>query len=275
MKLRLERADNSIATTHWRPIQRVTLDDERISLLQLRDHLSEKALTPIDVEDPYLKGQTIKKHVIDRDSLAIMHTSMVDLARGDAPQLAPFSLIGAHCKIDPSVAVGSFTELQPRVQLNEQVAIGDRSVLLKGAIGDVSTRIGSMVFVGQDVRLGKNSEVATGTVLEKRASIGRRTSLGLQSRIHRGVTLGANVFVDASAEIGRFVHVHRDVAIGEGARIGHYAVIGRGALIGAESMVGDMSVLEPTAWIRAGEVVDLAPARFSWREFYTSMQPDA
>jgi sugar O-acyltransferase (sialic acid O-acetyltransferase NeuD family) len=97
--------------------------------------------------------------------------------------------------------------VSPDAVVNEQVALGDGTVVFDGAVVNSGTETGracivnSNATVEHDCRLGDNVHVAPGATVCGGVSIGRDCMVGAGATIIQGVTVGSGCLVGAGAVV--------------------------------------------------------------------------
>jgi sugar O-acyltransferase (sialic acid O-acetyltransferase NeuD family) len=95
--------------------------------------------------------------------------------------------------------------VSPHAVVNEQVALGDGTVVFDGAVVNSGTQTGRACIVNtnstveHDCRLGDNVHVASGATVCGGVSIGRHSLIGAGATIIQGVTVSAGCLVGAGA----------------------------------------------------------------------------
>lgn len=96
-----------------------------------------------------------------------------------------------------------------RVVIGDYVEIGVQGSIARGSGGNTQiedhVKMDAMVYVGHDVWIGKNVEIAAGCVLGGFAQIGENSFLGLNSEIRNRISIGRHVTVGMGACIRAFV----------------------------------------------------------------------
>gem|GEM_PF-7101303 len=88
-------------------------------------------------------------------------------------------IVGAFCKILSGTKVGSHCRIDSHVILNNDVEIGDNSIIYAG------TNVDNNVMIGKRVIIGKNCIVGSNTVIEDNVTIGNYLRIGSNQYIKK------------------------------------------------------------------------------------------
>ena len=127
--------------------------------------------------------------------------------------------IGNGCIIQPGVTMGAdgfaferhpngdlerFPHLRG-VRIGNNVEICANTNIARGSLSDTvigeGTRVDALVQIAHNVKIGKNSEITTGTIIGGSTSIGDMTWTGLNSTLKDNIKVGNNVLVGAGAAV--------------------------------------------------------------------------
>ena len=127
--------------------------------------------------------------------------------------------IGNGCIIQPCVTMGAdgfaferhpngdlerFPHLRG-VRIGNNVEICANTNIARGSLSDTTigegTKVDALVQIAHNVKIGKNSEITTGTIIGGGTSIGDMTWTGLNSTLKDNIKVGNNVLVGAGAAV--------------------------------------------------------------------------
>ena len=127
--------------------------------------------------------------------------------------------IGSGCIIQPCVTMGAdgfaferhpngdlerFPHLRG-VRIGNNVEICANTNIARGSLSDTTigegTKVDALVQIAHNVKIGKNSEITTGTIIGGSTSIGDMTWTGLNSTLKDNIKVGNNVLVGAGAAV--------------------------------------------------------------------------
>jgi UDP-3-O-[3-hydroxymyristoyl] glucosamine N-acyltransferase len=206
---------------------------------------------PAGVHPSAIIGQGVQLH----PTASIGPLAVID----DGASIGAHAVIGPHCHIGAGAQVGAATRMTSRVTFSEACRIGERGLLLAGAVigadgfgfaADRGTwvrveQLGS-VQIGDDVEIGANTCVDRGalddTVIEDGAKLDNHIQIG------HNVRIGAHTAMAGCS------------AVAGSARIGRHCTIG-----GAASILGHLSIADYTQ-ITSNTVVSrsiLKPGQYS------------
>ena len=127
--------------------------------------------------------------------------------------------IGSGCIIQPSVTMGAdgfAFERHPNgdlerfphirgVRIGNNVEVCANTNIARGSLSDTvigeNTKVDALVQIAHNVKIGKNSEITTGTIIGGSTSIGDMTWTGLNSTLKDNIKVGNNVLVGAGAAV--------------------------------------------------------------------------
>jgi UDP-3-O-[3-hydroxymyristoyl] glucosamine N-acyltransferase len=168
---------------------------------------------------------------------------------GERVRLGPRSVVGPGCVILDDVEIGADVQLHPRVVIYPRTQIGDRSMLLAGAVigapgfGQARDEAGHSVRVphlgsvrlGQDVEVGANSTVDRATFsvteLQDRVKLDNLVQVGHNVRIGPDSLIAAQCGLAGSSDLGA------GVMFGGHSGVIEHTKIGDGAIVAAKSVV--------------------------------------
>lgn len=135
-------------------------------------------------------------------------------------------------KSEPSKISASASIHSTAVVANENVTIGE------------NVEIGPHVTILQDVHIGANSKIYSGTVLGT-AFIHKRTSYGLDKCFHDGkLIIGENVEIHTNCSVDKGNTLNGDTIIGNNTKVSHLCYIAHSSVIGSNCLLhGNLSVL--------------------------------
>ena len=121
--------------------------------------------------------------------------------------------IGSGCIIQPCVTMGAdgfAFERHPNgdlerfphirgVRIGNNVEVCANTNIARGSLSDTvigeGTKVDALVQIAHNVKIGKNSEITTGTIIGGYTSIGDMTWTGLNSTLKDNIKVGNNVLV--------------------------------------------------------------------------------
>ncbi|MGM0568562.1 MAG: UDP-3-O-(3-hydroxymyristoyl)glucosamine N-acyltransferase [Elusimicrobiota bacterium] len=191
-----------------------------------------------------------------------------------AVKMAARELLGK--RKHPVKGISSKSSISPGAEISGQGAVGDYSVVEKGAFIDRVTLIYPSVYIGQEVSIGKNCIIYPGVKINSGVKIGDEVI------IHSGAVIGSDGFgytmkdkhyyktlqrgavkIEDRVEIGANTTIDRgavqDTLIGEGTKIdnlvqiGHNVKIGKNCIIVSQAGIAGSTVLEDGV-VLAGQV---------------------
>ena len=127
--------------------------------------------------------------------------------------------IGSGCIIQPCVTMGAdgfAFERHPNgdlerfphirgVRIGNNVEVCANTNIARGSLSDTvigeGTKVDALVQIAHNVKIGKNSEITTGTIIGGSTSIGDMTWTGLNSTLKDNIKVGNNVLVGAGAAV--------------------------------------------------------------------------
>ena len=127
--------------------------------------------------------------------------------------------IGNGCIIQPGVTMGAdgfAFERHPNgdlerfphirgVRIGNNVEVCANTNIARGSLSDTvigeGTKVDALVQIAHNVKIGKNSEITTGTIIGGSTSIGDMTWTGLNSTLKDNIKVGNNVLVGAGAAV--------------------------------------------------------------------------
>lgn len=127
--------------------------------------------------------------------------------------------IGSGCIIQPCVTMGAdgfAFERHPNgdlerfphirgVRIGNNVEVCANTNIACGSLSDTvigeGTKVDALVQIAHNVKIGKNSEITTGTIIGGSTSIGDMTWTGLNSTLKDNIKVGNNVLVGAGAAV--------------------------------------------------------------------------
>ena len=127
--------------------------------------------------------------------------------------------IGSGCIIQPGVTMGAdgfAFERHPNgelerfphirgVKIGNNVEICANTNIARGSLTDTvigdNSKVDALVQIAHNVRIGKNSEICTGTIIGGSTSIGDMTWTGLNSTLKDNIKVGNNVLIGAGAAV--------------------------------------------------------------------------
>jgi UDP-3-O-[3-hydroxymyristoyl] glucosamine N-acyltransferase len=127
--------------------------------------------------------------------------------------------IGSGCIIQPCVTMGAdgfaferhpngdlerFPHLRG-VRIGNNVEVCANTNIARGSLSDTiigdGTKVDALVQIAHNVKIGKNSEITTGTIIGGSTSIGDMTWTGLNSTLKDNIKVGNNVLIAAGAAV--------------------------------------------------------------------------
>jgi UDP-3-O-[3-hydroxymyristoyl] glucosamine N-acyltransferase LpxD len=91
------------------------------------------------------------------------------------------------------------------VKIGNNVEICANTNIARGSLSDTvigdNTKVDALVQIAHNVRIGKNSEICTGTIIGGSTSIGDMTWTGLNSTLKDNIKIGNNVLIGAGAAV--------------------------------------------------------------------------
>jgi bifunctional UDP-N-acetylglucosamine pyrophosphorylase / glucosamine-1-phosphate N-acetyltransferase len=177
-------------------------------------------------------------------------TDVIGLMVGDG------LMVGAVVSEDSDIVEG----VNDRRQLAYLAGIIRTRILDKLMLDGVSVVDPSSTYIDSDVRIGKDTTVYPGSVIEKGTTIGEECTIGpntrlVNVRIGSGVSVLYSNLVDSTigdgTKIGPFANIRPGCRIGKDVKVGDFveaknAVIGDGVSMAHLSYVGDAEVGERT-----------------------------
>jgi UDP-2-acetamido-3-amino-2,3-dideoxy-glucuronate N-acetyltransferase len=172
--------------------------------------------------------------------------------------VAPGTVIGAGCVIEPHAVLGKVPRLAGRSAPElPPLVIGDNVTICAGAVLYAGARIGDGAIVGDQAQV------------RERTTIGERSVIGRGAGIDNDVTIGARVKIQSQVYVTAFSIVEDDVFIGPCAMTTNDDTMGRhgpeyalrGAMLRRACRIGGGAVLTPgvevgeEAFVAAGAVV--------------------
>jgi UDP-3-O-[3-hydroxymyristoyl] glucosamine N-acyltransferase len=168
---------------------------------------------------------------------------------GDGARIGARAVIYPHAVIGPGALIGDDCVLHARVSIRERVELGNRVVVLDGAVigsdgfGFAKDALGEHLKIPQaadiviedDVEIGANSTVDRPAVGETRISKG--TKIDNLVHIAHGVQIGRRVLLAAQVGIAGSTVVEDDVMMGGQVGVTGHVRIGKGAMFSAKSGV--------------------------------------
>ena len=171
----------------------------------------------------------------------------------------PFSVIGSGTRIidgasiEGPIQIGEDARIRARAFIGDQTIIGenfrigeDSNIAFGSQILDNVT-IGKRVAIAFESDIGENTRIASDTIIGNSFVAGSDVIVRRNSAIGDGVSLGNSVTIGSATAIGHDVRVSSEVIVGKGSTIGASAVIESGAIVRAGSSVpGGFTVLANT-----------------------------
>jgi UDP-3-O-[3-hydroxymyristoyl] glucosamine N-acyltransferase len=127
--------------------------------------------------------------------------------------------IGSGCIVQPCVTMGAdgfaferhpngdlerFPHLRG-VRIGNNVEVCANTNIARGSLSDTiigdGTKVDALVQIAHNVKIGKNSEITTGTIIGGSTSIGDMTWTGLNSTLKDNIKVGNNVLIGAGAAV--------------------------------------------------------------------------
>jgi UDP-3-O-[3-hydroxymyristoyl] glucosamine N-acyltransferase LpxD len=127
--------------------------------------------------------------------------------------------IGNGCIIQPGVTMGAdgfaferhpngdlerFPHLKG-VRIGNNVEVCANTNIARGSLSDTTigdgTKVDALVQIAHNVKIGKNTEITTGTIIGGSTSIGNMTWTGLNSTLKDNIKVGNNVLIGAGAAV--------------------------------------------------------------------------
>lgn len=148
--------------------------------------------------------------------------------------------------------------INSRVQLAEAEKIMRLNILRQLMIDGVTVIDPQNTYIDRDIRIGCDTVIYPGTVIEGNCSIGENCCLGPYSRL-KDVTIGSNVTVQNSVvvessigngvTVGPFAYIRPGTVLGDNVKVGDFveikkSVIGKGSKVPHLSYVGDAQIGE-------------------------------
>jgi UDP-3-O-[3-hydroxymyristoyl] glucosamine N-acyltransferase len=191
---------------------------------------------------------------------------------GDGAKIGARAIIYPHAVIGPGAAIGDDCILHARVSIRERVQLGNRVVILDGAVigsdgfGFAKDPEGEHLKIPQladiviedDVEIGANSTVDRPAVGETR--IRKGTKIDNLVHIAHGVQIGRRVLLAAQVGIAGSTVVEDDVMMGGQVGVTGHVHIGKGAMFSAKTGVSGN--------VDAGVLMSGSPAllNIKWRK---------
>jgi len=179
--------------------------------------------------------------------------------------IAPGTVIGRDCRIEPFAVLGKVPQLAGRRPRElPPLVVGDGVTICAGAVLYAGTTIGDGVIVGDQAQV------------RERTVVGERTVIGRGAGVDNDVTIGARVKLQSQVYVTAFSTVEDDVFMGPCAMTTNDDTMGRhgperplrGATLRRACRIGGGAVLVPgvevgeEAFVAAGAVVTRdVPAR--------------
>ena len=179
--------------------------------------------------------------------------------------IAPGTVVGAGCVIEPFAVLGKVPQLAGRPPSDlPPLVIGDGVTICAGAVIYAGTTIGDGCIVGDQAQV------------RERTTVGKRTVIGRGAGIDNDVTIGSNVAIQSQVYLTAFSTVEDLVFVGPCAMTTNDDTMGRhgperplrGATLRRACRIGGGAVLTPgvevgeEAFVAAGAVVTRdVPAR--------------
>jgi UDP-3-O-[3-hydroxymyristoyl] glucosamine N-acyltransferase len=218
------------------PKYRKFLAETNASAVILSEEMAEKCpCAALIVKNPYL-AYAMTATLFDNKPVA-------------KPGIHPTAIIGEHCEIDNSVAIG------PNVVIGDYVKIGKNTVIQPGCIINHDVEIGANCWLWPNVTIYHGTRIGARTIIHSGAVIG---SDGFGFAFHQGqyhkipqigivrigddVEIGANTTIDRGALgdtiIGNGVKLDNQIQIGHNVEIGDHTVIAAGTGVAGSTKVG-------------------------------------
>lgn len=253
-----------------------------------RDTLPRASFAILRTENPYYAfAQALRLFVQPSHPAAgIDRLSAIapDAAIGSGASIGPLAVIGAgatigaraiiypHVVVGPRAVIGDDCILHAGVSIREGVRLGDRVVVLDGAVvgsdgfgfakdpGGEHLKIpqAASIVIEDDVEIGANSTIDRPAVGETR--IGKGTKIDNLVHIAHGVQVGRRVLLAAQVGIAGSTIVEDDVMMGGQVGVTGHVHIGKGAMFSAKTGVSGN--------VEAGVLMSGSPAltNLEWRK---------
>jgi len=194
-----------------------------------------------------------KKPLIRTDNPSLAFTKVVELVAPNHiahPQgIHPTAVIGKSSKLGSNVAIG------PYVIIEEEVKIGDNTIIYGGCYIGHHTQVGSSCLIYPNVSIRERIQVGNRVIIHSGAVIGSdgfgfATVKGVQKKIPQigtvaiedDVEIGANVTIDR-ARFDKTI-IGRGTKIDNLVQIAHNVVIGQNCIIVAQAGISGSTTLD-------------------------------
>lgn len=171
------------------------------------------------------------------------------------PGIHPTAIIGNHCDIDPSVAVGAHCVIGDHVKLAANVVINAGCVIGERSELGESSCLHANVTLYHNVHMGKRVTIASGTVVgsdgfgiaknkgvwHKVPQLGRvviqdDVEIGANCAIDRGAI--GDTIIEKGAKLDNLIQIGHNVRIGENTALAAFVGVSGSTEIGKNGLVG-------------------------------------
>lgn len=148
-------------------------------------------------------------------------------------------VIGSNCMVNAGSIIGSeglgsirnadnipvMTRHLGRVIIQDNVEIGANSTIQRGTIDDTiieeNVKTSPQINIGHNCKIGRNTEIASGTHICGSVVVGEGCFLGAQCTIRDGISIGKNARIGLGAVVIRDVGDHQTIMGLEGLSLRH------------------------------------------------------
>jgi len=212
----------------------------------LKDTKATAVIVPLDISTP--KGKIFIRHESPSLAFAKIMEKMGPPVISYKPGIHSTAIVGSNVKLGKNISI------QPYVVIEDDVSIGDNTVLGAGVFLGRNTKIGSDTFIYPKVIIRERVEVGSRCIIHSGAVIGSdgfgyATVQGMHHKIPQigtviiedDVEIGANVTIDRA----RFdkTWIKKGTKIDNLVQIAHNVVIGENSIVVAQAGISGSTIV--------------------------------